>query len=96
MKKIIIEYKIVTKYKVFTEFEFESAVNCFRTNFEELVWAFEHLKGHQLYSSLLRIKIEYEIRYLERGEFSRFSHVYKLMMHFLENAILLNYKNYKK
>jgi hypothetical protein len=89
------QLKIISKFKVFTEYEFNSAINCFETNFEELAWALENLKEFELYSTLVRIKLEYQIRYLEKGEFSRFSHVYKLLMHFLENAIFQNSEHAK-
>ncbi|MFN5357017.1 MAG: hypothetical protein ACK5CT_10445 [Bacteroidota bacterium] len=81
------QIEAVDKYKIFTRHEYNSAVAVYESDFRSLFYCITELKAEEKLQALLMHKYEYEIRFLEKGEVGKHSHVHKKLMCFIDSNI---------
>jgi hypothetical protein len=94
-----VNFDAVNKYKIYTKTEFDSAIKLYHSDFSDLFYYISSNKNDDKLRSLLSIKYEYEIRYLEQGDYGKYSHLHKKLMTFIDTHIftsILEIKNIKR
>lgn len=82
--------RIALEYGLFTVFEFNAASKFFQSDFADLFWAIENLRGKQLKRQLRGYKIEYDHRFYsehKREEQRSYFHHHSKLITYIEDLI---------